>query len=123
MKKVRHHLNHQQNLIPNKSWQDIAAFYEYLGNPEMLNLVRHISENYSYGIFAVTSMHTLCLAQTESFSLTQNVIKVDYYGGKIKFNYIDPKKSESTGWIKICQAKDAVNTFEHVINCLKWIIR
>lgn len=129
MKKVLNHLNYQTFLVKSRSWEEIIKFYEnrILDNgwnlSPMTDLIKYIAENYSFGIYGTTSMHTLCLAQTEKLSLNENVLKVNFIGDKFEFVYIDPKKRESTGWKKLCNVGEEVATFEHILSRLKWIIR
>ena len=123
MKKVLHHLNHRQDLIKSRSWQEIFEFYDYLELEPMLNLVNYISANYAFGIYATTSMQTLCLAQTSRFDLIQNVLRVNFNENRFVFVYIDEGKTEHTGWRKECRAAEGVSTFEHILSRLKWIIR
>lgn len=123
MKKVRHQLNYQQALIKSRSWQEIIEFYDYLKIEPMLDLVKYISENYSFGIYATTCMHTLCLAQTSGFDLNKNVLRVSFYENFFEFIYIDSAKTEHTGWKKVCPVDETISTFEHILKRLKWIIQ
>lgn len=123
MKKALHYLNHQQRLIKSRSWQEIIAFYDYLQLEPMLNLAKYISAKYSFGIYATTSMQTLCLAQTSRFDLNKNVLRINFNQNRFEFIYIDAGKTEMTGWNKECGTDDVIPTFEHILSRLKWIIQ
>lgn len=126
MKKMLHYLNYRSPLIKSRDWQEIIDYYDELVNKyqfnsePMLNIIKYISANYSYGIYATTSMFTLCVAQTPKFDLNKNVLRIDFSDNRFEFVYIDPKKTRLSGWKKICSAEQGISTFEHIMKRLKW---
>src|SRR5205085_8327586 len=105
------------NSIP---WRDIAKTYRSLVENNwdmqpMLGLVEELAASrYADGIFATTSMATLCVAQTRTFELNKNMLRVDFESGRFVFSYHEsPYKDKS--WKKECGRGEGFSTFEHVV--------
>lgn len=109
--------------VKSHAWESIKKHYKNLdGFQPMLNLVEYILENYSYGIYGLTSMHTLCLSQTDRINLENNILKVDFIQRSFEFEYLDVRYRKGTSWKKKCDVDEAIETFEHVMKRLKWFI-
>ena len=69
-------------IVKSRPWEEIAEKYRSLsethaGFRSMQNLVEQIvASKYSRGLFAVTSMHTLLIAQTPEFDWDKEVLRI-----------------------------------------------
>jgi hypothetical protein len=111
--------------IKTRPWNEIAEHYRGLVENNwdmdpMLNLVEEIAcSRFADGVFAVTSMATLCIAQTREFEFDRNVLRVDFARGRFCFSYRE-SPYESKSWNKECGPDEGYSTFEHVVGRLRW---
>jgi hypothetical protein len=123
--------------VMTRPWSDIRAFYEKLprrepGFDSMRNLVEEIIKSrYVSGIYAWTSMHTLCIVQTEvryPYSGPRLMISPTDDGtpfgrplldGKIAFRYIDTNIKDKQ-WHRTVEGKDGFARLEKFFYQLHW---
>jgi hypothetical protein len=113
--------------IKSRDWNEIAESYRRLVKhgwdiQPLLRLVEEIiASGYVHGIYATTSMATLCIAQTPEFEMNQNMLRVDFERGRFFFSYHESLRINKA-WKKECGRDEGFSTFEHVMNRLKWFL-
>jgi hypothetical protein len=118
---------YKKSYFQSKSWQDILVFYDELSKQNktfepMTDLVNHIVENYSFGVFALTSMFTLCLSQTNQMTLDNKVLRIDIVQDIVEFEYLEYKKIFAQDrWKKTCNVDEIIKVFDFImLKRLKW---
>lgn len=113
--------------IKSRDWNEIAESYhrlvEYGWDIEpLLRFVEQIAASpYSQGVYATTSMASLCIAQTPRFEMDQNMLRVDYEQERFIFSYRESPYI-SKAWNKECSKDEGFSTFEHTMRRLKWFL-
>ncbi len=88
----------------------------------MVSLVEDIaSSQYADGIFAFTSHNTLCISQNSQIDIDRNLLLIDFIDNRFIFKYRESVYAKNP-WIKKCNSEDGFNTFEHIMNTLKWFL-
>jgi hypothetical protein len=97
----------------NKSWNEVRGYYERLvaaGAPlnGMLRLLEQIeASRYARGIYAVTSMHELCITQQPSVPDGPHLRISPLYDGSIEFRYFDTHVRQRQ-WHRIVKENDVL---------------
>ncbi len=113
--------------VKGRPWPGISDTYRRLiehnwDMQPMLSLVNSIAASrYADGIFAVTSLSTLCVGQTPEFEMDRHCLRVDFKNDRFVFRYIE-SSFRGAAWQKECGRNEGFSTFEHVIGRLKWFI-
>jgi hypothetical protein len=113
--------------VKSQTWNNIAEFYRDrvehgMDMLPMLRLVEEISASrYAHGLYAITSMHTLCLSQHPDFEYGRNMLRVDFTNDRFIFGYSESPYSRKE-WQKECGRDEGLSTFEHVMRRLKWFL-
>jgi len=119
---MRKTANHKRFLAKSKDWQKIIEFYEKLDLQPMAKLVEEIaSSKYIHGIFATTSISTLCVTQNQEFEFDQNMVRITFSNNKFIFNYKESPHFKNE-WTKECENDEGFSTFEHIMKRLKWFL-
>lgn len=114
--------------MQSQEWSKIAEFYRHLNEASgwdmlpMVHLVEEIATSpYADGIYAATSMHTLCLSQHQEFESDRNMLRVEFGEGRFIFIYRESPYARKE-WKKECGRDEGFSTFEHVMRRLKWFL-
>jgi hypothetical protein len=113
--------------VKSQTWEKIAAFYrerveDGMDMLPMLHLVDDITASrYAHGLYAITSMHTLCLSQHPGFEYGQNMLRVDFADDRFIFGYSESPYTRKE-WQKECGRDEGFSTFEHVMERLRWFL-
>jgi hypothetical protein len=110
-----------------KPWAEIRSYYEKLPHGEayfdsMRNLVEEIVKSrYVVGIYAWTSMHDLCVVQTEvTYPYNGPYLRISpLRDGKVKFLYIDTYIKDKQ-WHRTVEGKDSFARLEKFFHQLHW---
>lgn len=110
-----------------RSWPEIKEFYEKLSNgglpvQGMVRLVDHIlTSQYAEGVFAWTSMQSLCVAKTPATMRdTGPYLKISpLFNGNIDFRFIDTA-IESRQWHRVVAEDQAFARLERFFDQLHW---
>jgi len=113
-----------------RSWGEIKEFYEKLvtgGLPVqgMVQLVEHIlTSHYAKGLFAWTSMHTLCVAKTPATMRNPGAyLRISpLFNGNVDFRFIDTA-IESRQWHRVVSEDEATARLERFFDQLHWFGR
>ncbi len=111
-----------------RSWSEIAAFYEGLPEsqdwkPKLIAaFVQQIANSkYAQGLYAATSVHTLCIGQTPEIEFKRNMLGVELRQNKIEFEFWGTLENENR-WKRVCEAQDAFLVLEKFLSSLHWFV-
>jgi hypothetical protein len=119
---VRKAPNYKRFLVKGRDWREIIEFYKKLDLRPMTKLAEEIaSSKYAHGIFATTSLSTLCVSQNQEFEFDRNMLRIIFSDNKFVFNYKESPHSKNE-WTKECENNEGFSTFEHIMKRLKWFL-
>ena len=113
--------------IQSRNWNEVAESYRRMVESgwdiePLLRLIEQIAASpYSQGIYATTSMATLCIAQTSQFEMYQNTLRIDFEQERFVFSYRESPYINKA-WNKECGRDEGFSTFEHIMRRLKWFL-
>ena len=110
-----------------RPWSEVREHYAATANlsaalTAMLSLVDEIkSSKYANGLFAWTSMHDLCIAQTAvTYPYNGPYLRVSpRENGQLEFRYLDTSITNKQ-WHRTVEGKDAFKRLESFIKQLDW---
>lgn len=113
-----------------KSWKNIEKHYSELSESNdkfvgMRNLVKEIrGSELESGLYAWTSMHDLCITQTEvSYPNYEPYLKITpLFNGSVEFRYIDTHNSDKQ-WSRTVVESESFNRLLAFVNQLHWFIK
>jgi hypothetical protein len=111
-----------------RPWSEIKEFYQEFVEAGhrlegMVHLVEQIeASRYATGLFALTSMHDLCITQVPSFSMRfdEPYLRVSpHFDGTVTFRYVDTH-IENKQWHRVVKDEEAFSRLERFIDQLHW---
>jgi hypothetical protein len=119
-------------IVKSRPWAEIAEQYRTLsekhaGFRSMQNLVEQIvASKYSSGLFAVTLMQTLLIAQTPEFDWDKEILRVslDLDSGALVFDFQETgsKLRKYQHWIRRCPPEEGFSRLERFLELKKWFV-
>lgn len=113
-------------------WHEITEFYRSLAkeNPvfqPMIRLAEQIEESrYAHGLYAWTSMYTLCIAQTPEPDLDREVLRISLDTHRSAL-VLDFQETASTlpkyqHWVRRCPPNEGFSRLERFLQLKKWFV-
>lgn len=112
-------------IVKSRPWAVIAEQYRSLSEKQagfrsMQNLVEQIvASKYSSGLFAVTSIHTLLIAQTPEFDWDKEILRVslDIGSGELVFDFQETgsELAKYQHWIRRSPPEEAFSRLERFL--------
>jgi hypothetical protein len=120
----------QLTIAKTQPWNEITRFYRSLSeaNPffrPMMTLAEQIeTSRYAQGLFAWTSMHTLCIAQTEEPNSNKEVLRIslDTREGALVLDFQETASTlpKYQHWIRRCSPSEGFSRLEQFLRLKKW---
>jgi hypothetical protein len=119
-------------IVKTRPWREIAEFYRSLADKNsffepMARLNHQIAaSNYASGLYAWTSMHTLCITQTPEPDLDKEVLRIhrDVRDGNLVLDFQETgsRLPKYQHWIRRFSPDEGFSRFELFLGLKKWFV-
>jgi hypothetical protein len=116
------------NTSPIDTWEIVAEFYSHLVTSgwdlsPMVDLIENIAASrYAAGIYAKTSIATLCISQHQNIEWNRvELLRIDFSKDRFIFTYQESPLN-LTRWEITSDRVNGFSTFEHVMQRLNWFL-
>jgi hypothetical protein len=116
-----------------KSWGNTASYFQslWLGHTDYASAVEGIatvadfvaSVPLNLGLHGWTSMHDLCIQQTDAFPTSGPYLRLSpLHSGLVNFRYIDTGIPDKQ-WVRTVSPEQAVGRFTNFLEQLRWVAK
>lgn len=119
-------------IVKTESWESVTRRFRGVAESNasfrpMLELVEKIgASKYASGLYPWTSMHTLCISQTQEADSDKEVLRIsrDPHTGNLIFDFQETGSTlpKYQHWIRRCPPEEGFSRFERFVKLKAWFV-